>query len=158
VRGAQPGRGYTLCPARSTGPHHVRQRGRLLRSLLRAKWPALALVVLLGICTAAAFAPQLAPRDPNRQNIIARLRPPMTPNRQGLIDYPLGSDALGRDVLSRLLYGARVSIVVGISAVLIGGLLGTLLGMVAGYAGGIADAMIMRAGDMQLAFPFILLA
>ena len=73
-------------------------------------------------------------------------------------DFLLGSDALGRDVLSRLLYGARVSILVGLAAVLIGGALGTLLGVVAGYAGGAADAVIMRAGDIQLAFPFILLA
>jgi peptide/nickel transport system permease protein len=131
---------------------------RALRTLLRAKWPVAAVLVLLCVSVAAAFAPQLAPRDPNRQNIIARLQPPMTPNRQGHIDFPLGSDALGRDVLSRLLYGARVSIVVGLSAVLIGGALGTLLGVVAGYAGGVPDAVIMRLGDIQLAFPFILLA
>jgi peptide/nickel transport system permease protein len=110
------------------------------------------------VAATAALAPELAPRDPNRQSIIARLQPPMTPNRQGRIDFPLGSDALGRDVLSRLLYGARVSIGVGLTAVLIGGALGTLLGVTAGYAGGAADAVIMGAADMQLAFPFILLA
>jgi peptide/nickel transport system permease protein len=128
------------------------------RSLWRAKWPALAVVILVLVAGAAALAPALAPRDPNRQSIIARLQPPMHPNRQGRVDFPLGSDALGRDVLSRLLYGARVSIVVGLSAVLIGGVLGTVLGVVAGYAGGAADAVIMRLGDIQLALPFILLA
>jgi peptide/nickel transport system permease protein len=131
---------------------------RVLRTLARAKWPVLAILVLLSVAATAALAPELAPRDPNRQSIIARLQPPMTPNRQGRIDFPLGSDALGRDVLSRLLYGARVSIGVGLTAVLIGGALGTLLGVTAGYAGGAADAVIMGAADMQLAFPFILLA
>ena len=133
-------------------------KGRVLRSLLRAKWPVLAMAVLLAVAGAAAFAPELAPRDPNRQSIIARLQPPMQPNRQGRVDFPLGSDALGRDVLSRLLYGARVSIAVGLSAALIGGVLGTALGVVAGYAGGAAGAVIMRLADIQLALPFILLA
>jgi peptide/nickel transport system permease protein len=131
---------------------------RALRMLLRAKWPIMAIVVLIGVSFAAALAPELSPRDPNRQNIIARLQPPMKPTRQGRIDFPLGTDALGRDVLSRLLYGARVSILVGLAAVVIGGVLGTLLGLVAGYAGGAADAVIMSIGDIQLAFPFILLA
>jgi peptide/nickel transport system permease protein len=131
---------------------------RALRMLLRAKWPIMAVVILLGVSFAAALAPELSPRDPNRQNIIARLQPPMKATRQGRIDFPLGTDALGRDVLSRLLYGARVSILVGLAAVLIGGVLGTLLGLVAGYAGGAADAVIMSIGDIQLAFPFILLA
>jgi peptide/nickel transport system permease protein len=131
---------------------------RTLRMLLRAKWPIMAVVILLGVSFAAALAPELSPRDPNRQNIIARLQPPMKATRQGRIDFPLGTDALGRDVLSRLLYGARVSILVGLAAVLIGGVLGTLLGLVAGYAGGAADAVIMSIGDIQLAFPFILLA
>jgi peptide/nickel transport system permease protein len=131
---------------------------RALRMLFRAKWPIMAVVILLGVSFAAALAPELSPRDPNRQNIIARLQPPMKVTRQGRIDFPLGTDALGRDVLSRLLYGARVSILVGLTAVLIGGVLGTLLGLIAGYAGGAADAVIMSIGDIQLAFPFILLA
>lgn len=126
--------------------------------MLRAKWPVLAIVILLGVSAAAAFAPHLAPRDPNRQSIVTRLQPPMKLNRQGRVDFPLGSDALGRDVLSRLLYGARITIVVGLTAVLIGGSVGTAFGVVAGYAGGVVDAVIMRLGDMQLALPFILLA
>jgi len=133
-------------------------RGRVLQSLIWAKWPVLAVAILLAVSVAAAFAPELAPRDPNRQSIIARLQPPMKPNRQGRVDFPLGSDALGRDVLSRLLYGARVSIAVGLTAVLIGGVVGTALGVVAGYAGGAAGAVIMRLADIQLALPFILLA
>ena len=131
---------------------------RILFRLWRAKFPLAAMLVLLTVATAAAFAPQIAPRDPNRQSIIARLAPPMTPNRQGRIDFILGSDGLGRDIASRLVYGARVSIVVGLAAVLIGGVLGTLLGVLAGYVGGVVGAVIMRAADIQLAFPFILLA
>jgi len=126
--------------------------------LWRAKFPIAAILVLLFVAGAAAFAPQLAPRDPNRQSIIARLQPPLTPNRQGRIDFVLGSDGLGRDIASRLIYGARVSVVVGLAAVLIGGVLGTVLGVLAGYVGGVTGSVIMRAADIQLAFPFILLA
>jgi peptide/nickel transport system permease protein len=131
---------------------------RAWRSLLRAKWPLLAILILSIIFAAAAFGPSLAPRDPNRQNIMARLQPPLTPNRQGQVLNPLGTDALGRDVLSRLIYGARISVVVGLSAMLIGGTIGTLLGLTAGYFGGRLDDVIMRIADIQLAFPFILLA
>jgi len=74
------------------------------------------------------------------------------------VQFPLGTDGLGRDVLSRLIYGARVSLLVGLTAVVIGGTLGTVLGMTAGYLGGRIDAFIMRLADIQLAFPFILLA
>jgi peptide/nickel transport system permease protein len=130
----------------------------MLARLWRAKFPIAAILVLLAVTGAAAFAPEIAPRDPNRQSIIARLAPPLTPNRQGRIDFILGSDGLGRDIASRLVYGARVTIVVGLAAVLIGGALGTLLGVLAGYRGGAAGAVIMRVADIQLAFPFILLA
>ena len=105
---------------------------RVLSRLWRAKFPVAAILVLLAVAGAAAFAPEIAPRDPNRQSIIARLQPPLTVNRQGRIDFILGSDGLGRDIASRLVYGARVSIVVGLAAVLIGGALGTLLGVLAG--------------------------
>jgi peptide/nickel transport system permease protein len=131
---------------------------RAAASLLRAKWPILAMAILSIVVLAAALGPSFAPRDPNRQNIVSRLRPPMLANTQGRIDYPLGTDALGRDVLSRLIYGARISIVVGLAAVVIGGLLGVTLGLIAGYRGGWLDDVIMRIADTQLAFPTILLA
>ncbi len=131
---------------------------RARRSLLRAKWPILAMVILLGVTIAALFGPNLAPKDPNRQNIIARLQPPLQENRQSEVEFVLGTDGLGRDVLSRLIYGARVSLVVGLIAVVIGGTLGTALGLIAGYFGGRLDDVIMRVADIQLAFPFILLA
>ena len=128
------------------------------RSLLRAKWPLLAIAILLIVMTAAVFGPALAPKDPNRQNIIARLQPPLAENRAGEVEFLLGTDGLGRDVLSRLIYGARISLIVGLTAVVIGGTLGTGLGLVAGYFGGHVDDVIMRIADIQLAFPFILLA
>jgi peptide/nickel transport system permease protein len=131
---------------------------RAWRSLRRAVWPLIAMALLLTVLLAALIGPALAPRDPNRQNIINRLQPPMTPDRSGVIQHYLGTDALGRDVLSRLIHGARVSLLVGLTAVLIGGTLGVSLGMVAGYVGGRTDALIMRLADIQLAFPFILLA
>jgi peptide/nickel transport system permease protein len=131
---------------------------RAFKSLWRAKWPLLAIAILLVVTVAAFFGPALAPRDPNRQNIIARLQPPFTPSRSGELEHVLGTDGLGRDILSRLIYGARISLFVGLTAVVIGGTLGTLLGMMAGYFGGRTDDIIMRITDIQLAFPFILLA
>ncbi len=131
---------------------------RAVKSLWRAKWPLVALLILLVVSIAAAIGPSVAPRDPNRQNIMTRLQPPMTVNRQGEITNLLGTDALGRDVLSRVIHGARVSILVGLTAVLIGGTLGIFLGLVAGYFGGRLDDIIMRIADIQLAFPFVLLA
>lgn len=131
---------------------------RAVRSLVRARWPVVALLILTIVGLAAAVGPSFAPRDPNRQAIMARLKPPMSLDRQGKVEYVLGTDALGRDVLSRLIYGARISVVVGLAAVVIGGILGTVLGLVAGYFGGWIDDIIMRIADIQLAFPFILLA
>ncbi len=131
---------------------------RATHSLVRAKWPILAIIFLLMLIFVAAFAPQLAPADPNRQNLIRRLQPPLTLAEDGTMEYWLGSDGLGRDVLSRLIYGARVSILVGLAAVILGGTVGTLLGVTAGYMGGTVDSVIMRMADIQLAFPFILLA
>lgn len=126
--------------------------------MLRARWPFFALVVLIVMIGFTVFGPQIAPKDPNRQNIIARLQPPMVESRAGGVEFYLGTDGLGRDVLSRLIYGARVSLLVGLTAVMIGGTIGTSLGMVAGYFGGRIDDVIMRLADIQLAFPFILLA
>ena len=131
---------------------------RAWRSLWRGKWPLLALAVLLVMSGVAAFGPSLAPRDPERQDIIARLKQPMQMDRRKQRTYVLGTDGLGRDVLSRLLYGARISLLVGFAAVVLGGALGTALGLIAGYFGGRLDDAIMALADIQLAFPFILLA
>lgn len=131
---------------------------RAWRSLLRAKWPLVAALILLLVAFAAAFGPSVAPKDPNRQDIIARLQPPFEAERSGEVEFLLGTDSLGRDVLSRVIYGARISLLVGFIAVAIGGTLGVTLGTLAGYFGGRVDSVIMRVGDIQLAFPFILLA
>jgi len=113
---------------------------------------ALILIILL-----ATVGSQVTPMDPLQQNLTERLRPPMSRGADGTVRI-FGTDQLGRDVLSRVIAGARVSVIVGVSAVLIAGIAGSLLGMLAGYFGGAAEAVIMRIADVQLAFPFILLA
>lgn len=127
-------------------------------SLVKARWPFIAVLILLFAGFVALFGPQLSPKDPNRQDLKVRLQPPAQLNDEGQVDFILGTDALGRDVFSRLIYGTRVSIAVGFVAVAIGGTIGTMLGLLAGYFGGRTDDLIMRAADIQLAFPFILLA
>ena len=130
---------------------------RALRTMVAARWPLLAVSILLVAGMAAAFGPLLAPFDPNRQNLMLRLADPMGAGPDGTTFW-LGSDALGRDVFSRLLYGARISLLVGIAAILVGGAIGVVAGLLSGYFGGWVDDLIMRLGDIQLAFPFILLA
>ena len=114
------------------------------------------LAVLVLVAAAAILAPQLSPADPIRNDLLERLTPPMWV-AGGSAAHPLGTDTLGRDVLSRLLYGARLSLVVGFAAVLISGLIGVALGVLGGYYGGWLDDVLMRAGDVQLAFPVLLL-
>lgn len=125
--------------------------------MVAARWPLVAVSILVVAGIAAAFGPLLAPFDPNRQNLLLRLADPMGPGPDGSTFW-LGSDALGRDVFSRLLYGARISLLVGIAAILVGGAIGVMAGLLSGYFGGWVDDLIMRLGDIQLAFPFILLA
>jgi len=115
------------------------------------------LTVLLCMGGAAVFAPQIAPWDPARQMLMKRLRPPMWEAR-GLREHPLGTDHLGRDILSRILYGGRISLGVGLSAVSLSCLIGVTLGLLAGFHGGRIDAFIMRVVDVFLAIPYILLA
>jgi peptide/nickel transport system permease protein len=131
---------------------------RASASLRKAKWPILAILFLLFAGLVALFAEQIVPHDPNRQTLILRLTPPMQQEEDGSIRFLLGTDGLGRDLLSRVIFGARISISVGLLAVMVGGLLGTTLGLIAGYFGGWIDDVIMRLADVQLAFPFILLA
>jgi peptide/nickel transport system permease protein len=126
-------------------------------SLIKARFPILALIILGILVFLTIFGPAIAPKDPNRQTLVERLLPPLHTNAEGQLDYFLGSDVMGRDVLSRIIYGARVSLLVGLAAVMIGGIMGTALGVMAGYFGGYIDDIIMRIADIQLAFPFILL-
>jgi peptide/nickel transport system permease protein len=115
------------------------------------------MTVLLLIGGAALAAPQIAPWDPGRQMLVKRLRPPAWQAR-GLREHPLGTDHLGRDILSRILYGGRISLGVGLSAVTLSCLIGVTLGLLAGFHGGRTDAFIMRVVDVFLAIPYILLA
>ena len=112
---------------------------------------------ILLLALVAIAAPWIAPQDPERQSLRGRLSPPTFDGADGRA-HLFGTDHLGRDVLSRVIYGTRVSLTVGFAAVLVGGLLGATLGIVAGFRGGWLDTAIMTVADAQLAFPFILLA
>jgi peptide/nickel transport system permease protein len=114
-------------------------------------------LLLLGLVSTALVSPYVAPHNPVRERLIDRLLPPAWVE-EGDWRYLLGTDHLGRDLLSRMIYGSRVSLVVGFAAVAIGGILGTALGVAAGFLGGRTDEIIMAMADMQLAFPTILLA
>jgi peptide/nickel transport system permease protein len=129
----------------------------LLRSLGRHYLAMFGLIVLVLVFSMAIFAPFLTSQDPNNIDIIVRMKPPGFTASDGRF-FILGTDSLGRDVLARIIYGSRISLSVGLSAVLIAGLAGTLLGVIAGFYGGVIDDVIMRWADIQLAFPFILLA
>ncbi len=114
-------------------------------------------IVLAVIVLSALAAPLIAPHDPLAQDLINRsLLPPAFAG--GEWAYPLGTDALGRDLLSRIIYGGRVSLLVGLAATTIAAVLGLLIGVLAGYFGGWVDIVFMRIADVQQAFPFILLA
>jgi len=115
-----------------------------------------AVFVALLIATALA-APLIAPADPIRQSLRGRLAAPTLSGADGKV-HLLGTDHLGRDVFSRVIYGARVSLLVGFAAVVVGGVIGASLGLLAGFRGGWTDSVIMTLADAQLAFPFILLA
>lgn len=138
-------------------PVKISEWARARRSLLKKKYPIVAIAILLLMSFLTVFGPHITPRDPNRQTLIQRLKKPLETDRTGAV-WLMGTDALGRDVYSRLIYGARVSLLVGVAAVALGGLLGTSLGLIAGYFGGFIDDLIMRIADIQLAFPFTLLA
>lgn len=110
------------------------------------------LTVLVAIVLAAIFAPWLAPGDPSIGSVVRRLKPIGTPG------YPLGTDELGRDMITRLLYGGRLSLLMGIAPVAMALAIGGSLGTIAGYVGGKTNAVIMRTTDVVFAFPSILLA
>jgi peptide/nickel transport system permease protein len=114
-------------------------------------------LILLGLVVTALLSPYVAPHNPLRERLIDRLLPPAWVE-DGEWRYLLGTDHLGRDLVSRIIYGSRVSLVVGVAAVAIGGALGIALGVAAGFLGGQTDEVIMAVADMQLAFPTILFA
>jgi peptide/nickel transport system permease protein len=145
----QPVPGLGLSPAFKVS------RGSPLRAAMRTmkrRPTALAgLAIVLLWLVLGVLAPVLPLTDPDQQNLSNRLKPPS-------MDHPLGTDELGREVLSRVIYGARVSVPAGILVIIATGIIGCSLGAVAGYTGGIVDGVIMRAADAILSFPSIILA
>ena len=129
-----------------------------LRRLTARRTALFGLVVVLGVVLTALAAPLIAPFDPVEQDLgDLRLKAPGFRDAAGRV-HPLGTDHLGRDLLARVIYGARPALLVGFAAVAISGLIGLAAGLVAGYFGGRLDDILMRLADIQLAFPFILLA
>jgi peptide/nickel transport system permease protein len=122
------------------------------RRLVRDKVAMGAALVILGLLALAVFGAALAPADPYASSMLSRLKPIGTPG------HPLGTDELGRDLLSRLIVGARLSLFIGIVPVLCAFVIGSLIGIVAGYAGGPLNTVIMRTIDVFYAFPSVLLA
>jgi peptide/nickel transport system permease protein len=120
-------------------------------------FPLAPVLILVGFALVAVFADMLAPHDPEVGKLAARFRPPSW-QAGGTTGYLLGTDHLGRDVLSRLIFGARVSIVVGFTAVIVAGAIGTALGILSGYLGGWVDQVIMRITDTWLALPALTFA
>jgi peptide/nickel transport system permease protein len=132
-------------------------RYQALKSLFRRKVAFIGVIVLMIIVLVGLLAPIISPYNPTKTNIVDRLKPPGWVSPQGEL-HVLGTDLIGRDVLSRLIYGSRISLLVGFTAVLIAGTIGVLFGLLSGYYGGWLDTIIMRLADVQFAFPFILLA
>jgi peptide/nickel transport system permease protein len=128
-----------------------------VRRLARRRTALFGLVVVALVFVAALGAPWLTTYDPTEQDITNRLQPPGSPDSSGRV-HVLGTDHLGRDLLARVIFGARPALMVGFAAVAISGLLGMSVGLVSGYFGGHIDDVFMRLADIQLAFPFILLA
>jgi len=118
---------------------------------------AIAVLILLALVFTALLAPFLAPFDPKVGSLGERLKPPCWQNG-GSRAHILGTDLLGRDVLSRLIYGARISLAVCVLAIVVAGCIGSLLGIISGYLGGWVDTIIMRVVDLALSLPIILLA
>ena len=132
---------------------------RLLRGMFQVrKFPGVAMVILVFLLVIPGFFAELiAPHDPIKGSLAARLKPPMW-EKGGSSTYPLGTDKVGRDVLSRIIYGARVSLRVSLEAIAVSGVIGTTLGLIAGYFGGRMDAFIMRLVDISFGLPLILVA
>ncbi len=130
---------------------HTNTRRRQLASALRQPTVAVGFVVLVVFILAALLAPMLSPADPLAQDVLAGLKPPSAA-------HLFGTDKLGREIFSRILYGARISLFVGVTVVLISSVIGALLGVLAGYVGGWVDEALMRVTDIFFAFPALILA
>jgi peptide/nickel transport system permease protein len=141
-----------------TGPTAAaRPSSRVVHAFLRNPLAVSGLALFGFTLLVAALAPALAPDTYDNQDIMGRLKPPLSRGPDGRV-YLLGSDPLGRDMLSRIIYGARASVSVALAGLVIGGGLGSLLGLLAGFGGRGLDTLVMRIVDAQLAFPSLLLA
>lgn len=135
-----------------TKPNRFRD---FVRSMSRSATGLAGLIIIVVIVATAIFAPVLAPSDPTSQNLRARLTPPVW--QSGNSDHILGTDALGRDILSRLIYGSRIALVVGVVSAVIAGVLGTAIGLISGFYGKTIDTLLMRFADIQLSIPSLIL-
>ncbi len=132
-------------------------RSRAWRKLVRNPGAIAGALILLTVIVAAVAAPHVAPHDPARQSLIRRFTPPLWV-QGGNSAYPLGTDQVGRDILSRIIYAARISLIVGISAVMVSLVVGVTLGLLSGFLRGKVDAVIMTVVDVTLSFPQLLIA
>jgi peptide/nickel transport system permease protein len=132
--------------------HRLRKTWGLVRQL-----PAIPTVILSLVIISAVFAGQLAPQHPTQGELRMRTKPAAWVDG-GSTTYLLGTDDQGRDILSRILYGTRISMAVSLTAVLLAGSIGTVIGLIAGYKGGLVDALLMRLTDIALSMPLILIA
>jgi peptide/nickel transport system permease protein len=149
-------------PASDPGLPFLRERPRpreiYLRALVHDKLALIAAIFLLALIVATVLASVVSPHDPEKGGLALRNKPPMTEATDGGFPYVLGTDALGRDQLTRLLYGARVSLSAGFASVLLSGTFGILLGLAAGFYRGAIDDLVMRFVDLQMGFPSLLMA
>ena len=129
---------------------------RAIRLFRRSKLALAGALIVVLLALVALLAPLIAPHDPVKQDLFHALAPPMWAEG-GTAEYPLGTDQFGRDILSRVIHGSRVTLTASLLAALFAAALGTTLGLIAGYFGGVADTIVMRIVDVQLGFPLILL-
>jgi ABC-type dipeptide/oligopeptide/nickel transport system permease subunit len=149
----------TLAPPTAAVPASLADidRSRAWRKLVRNPGAIAGVLILLTVIVAAVAAPYVAPHDPARQSLIRRFTPPLWV-QGGNSAYPLGTDQVGRDILSRIIYAARISLIVGISAVMVSLVVGVTLGLLSGFFRGKVDAVIMTVVDVTLSFPQLLIA
>jgi peptide/nickel transport system permease protein len=135
---------------------HVSRTARVRRLARRNPQVVVGTVLVTLFVLVGAFAPLLMPYPYDAQDLSNQLKPPIWSG--GQLQHPLGTDEFGRDTLSRLIYGARISLIVGLFSVVLAGVLGITVGIVGGYLGGTLDALFMRIADVQYSFPYILIA
>lgn len=152
---------HGLSPSGSDSGQRPRTSNLRLYSLalLREKPVLIAVIFLVALILAAIFAPLVVPHDPEGQSLALRNTPPMSDaEAAGGFPHVLGNDQLGRDLLSRIIYGARISLAVGVAGAVFSGMVGVTLGLIAGYYRGVVDDIIMRIVDTQMGFPSLMTA